>query len=224
VVSRIAVDYCVVIRSALLAMPANLPIVVVFLHLLIDTTHRSKTLPYITPLCLLWEHFEFGTTQTQRKATSCVGACRDLALSLGACAVFSRVPALQTKESNMNNTCTLIGRVVANPVLSTTKNTQTPIAQFSLAVKDYAKKGQEQDAEFHDIKAFNGNSKRVMELLHKGREVVVVGRLTYERFTTKDGVNVKKAVILMSSFHVFGRKPDAESAEEPVEMEAREAC
>lgn len=56
----------------------------------------------------------------------------------------------------MNNTITLVGRVVQDPVKKSIPAKETTLAEFSIAVKDYSKKGQENDAIFFfGVKAFN---------------------------------------------------------------------
>src|SRR5277367_2657532 len=106
----------------------------------------------------------------------------------------------------MNNTITLVGRVVEAPVKKSIPAKDTTVAEFSLAVKDYAKKGQENDAYFFDVKAFNGGVDRVMEYITKGREIVVNGRFSVEDYKRKDGTHVIKYVVILNGFHLCGSK------------------
>jgi len=92
----------------------------------------------------------------------------------------------------MNNTITLVGRVVQDPVKKSIPAKETTLAEFSIAVKDYSKKGQENDAIFFDVKAFNGQVDRIMEYVKKGREIVVNGRVAVENYNRKDGSQVIK--------------------------------
>ena len=81
----------------------------------------------------------------------------------------------------MNNTITLVGRVVQDPVKKSIPAKDTVLAEFSIAVKDYSKKGQDNDAIFFDVKAFNGQVDRIMEYIKKGREIVVNGLVSANR-------------------------------------------
>jgi len=108
----------------------------------------------------------------------------------------------------MNNTITLVGRVVQEPVKKTIPAKETTIAEFSLAVKDYSKKGLEHDAIFFDIKAFNGNVDRVMEYISKGREVVINGRVAVEDYKRNDGTQVLKYVVILNGFHLCGSRQE----------------
>ena len=106
----------------------------------------------------------------------------------------------------MNNQITLVGRVVQNPVQKSFPAKSTTIAEFALAVKDYSKKGQSNDAIFFDIKAFNGQVERVMEYVTKGREVIINGRVATENYTRQDGSKVLKYVVILNGFHLCGSK------------------
>ena len=108
----------------------------------------------------------------------------------------------------MNNNITLVGRVVESPVKKSIPAKDTTVAEFSLAVKDYSKKGQEIDAIFFDVKAFNGSVDRVMDYITKGREIVINGRVSVENYKRKDGTLVIKYVVILNGFHLCGGKLD----------------
>ena len=108
----------------------------------------------------------------------------------------------------MNNVINLVGRVVQDPVQKSFPNKATTIAEFSLAVKDYSKKVQANDAIFFDVKAFNGQVERVMEYVTKGREIIVNGRVATENYTRQDGSKVLKYVVILNGFHLCGSKLD----------------
>lgn len=123
----------------------------------------------------------------------------------------------------MNNSLTLVGRVVQDPIKKSIPAKDTTVAEFSLAVKDYSKKGQENDAIFFDVKAFNGQVDRVMEYITKGREIVITGRVAVESYTRKDGTQIVKYVVIMNGFHLCGSKLDkVEVAPEPEAADSKE--
>ena len=76
-------------------------------------------------------------------------------------------------------------------------------------MKDYSKKGQEDDSIYFDVKAFNGQVDRVISYISKGREIVITGRIAVENYTRKDGTKVVKYVVIMNGFHLCGNKPEA---------------
>ncbi len=123
----------------------------------------------------------------------------------------------------MNNTIILVGRVVQDPIKKSIPAKDTVLAEFSLAVKDYSKKGQENDAIFFDVKAFNGQVDRVVEYIKKGREIVINGRVSVESYTRKDGTQVVKYVVILNGFHLCGSKLDkAEVAPEGASADSKE--
>ena len=121
----------------------------------------------------------------------------------------------------MNNTITLVGRVVQDPVKKSIPAKDTVLAEFSIAVKDYSKKGQDNDAIFFDVKAFNGQVDRIMEYIKKGREIVVNGRVSVENYNRKDGTQVIKYAVILNGFHLCGSKLD--NAEEAAPAEGASA-
>ena len=108
----------------------------------------------------------------------------------------------------MNNSITLVGRVVADPIKKSFQAKDTVLAEFSLAVKDYSKKGQDDDAIYFDVKAFNGQVDRIMEYVTKGREIVITGRVSVESYKSKDGTKTVKYVVILNGFHLCGGKLD----------------
>jgi single stranded DNA-binding protein len=124
----------------------------------------------------------------------------------------------------MNNSITLVGRVVADPVKKSIPKKDTTVAEFSIAVKDYSKKGQDDDAIYFDVKTFNGQVDRTMEYIEKGREIVINGRVAVEKYVRKaDGAHVTKYVVIMNGFHLCGSKMDkTEVAPDPSEPQTKE--
>lgn len=115
----------------------------------------------------------------------------------------------------MNNCITLAGRVVKDPIKKSIPAKNTSLAEFSIAVKDYSKKGMEDDGMYFDVKAFNGNVDKVVEYIAKGREIVIFGRVSVESYTRNDGGSVTKYVVILNGFHLCGSKLDvAETSSE----------
>jgi len=141
-----------------------------------------------------------------------------LVLGLGA-------PKTHLEVHIMNNQLTIIGRVGQSPVSRTMPESENKVVKFSLGVTEYNSKKDEESTLWIDVDAWNGLGERVMQTVTKGREVLLTGRLAISKFTkTVDGntIEVHKPVLKLTSFHLCGPKPKAES-ETAGEAEASES-
>lgn len=116
----------------------------------------------------------------------------------------------------MNNSITLIGRLTHDLKVETFADNKTKVS-FSIAVKNYDK---EKESTFFDIQCWNGVAERAIDMLSKGKEVVLVGRMQcnkYERNIEGTKVPWKAWYVQMTGFHVPGKKSDSEekSSESP---------
>ena len=114
----------------------------------------------------------------------------------------------------MNNQITLIGHVGQNPQIKTFGDTGNQVVKFSLAVKEYSSNSDEEKTMWIDVDAWSGVGERVSKTVTKGREVVVVGRLAISSYPKEiNGVTVQmtKPIIKLTSFHLCGPKPAAQS-------------
>lgn len=125
----------------------------------------------------------------------------------------------------MNNQITVIGHVGQDPHSVSFGDTGNKMVKFSIAVKEYSSKSDEQKTLWLDVDAWNGLGDRVLQTVTKGREVVVNGRLgvsTYNKEINGAKVQMSKPVIKLSSFHLCGRKPisngDSQSEEIGAEL------
>lgn len=114
----------------------------------------------------------------------------------------------------MNNQTMLIGHVGAQPEI-TYFASGAKLAKFSLAVKEMP--GTDKETTFWaQIEAWGNVADRVEKAVTKGREVVVTGRLSVSAYTSKkkDGseVEVERPVIKLNTFHLCGKKPEAEGS------------
>lgn len=103
----------------------------------------------------------------------------------------------------MNNLVSFTGRVGQEPQEIQLSDEEKSLAKFGLAVKTF----DEDEVLWLDVEAWNGNSKRVMTLITKGREVVVSGRLRINKYVDKEGIPVEKPVVVLNSFYLCGAKP-----------------
>lgn len=112
----------------------------------------------------------------------------------------------------MNNSITLVGHVGQAP--QEHKFTSgARLAKFSLAVKEFSQNDDDKTL-WIDVQAWNGMAERVLSAITKGRELVVVGRLSVDQYERKrdDGIieSVSKPIVRLSSFHLCGSRPKSE--------------
>lgn len=113
----------------------------------------------------------------------------------------------------MNNQITLVGHVGQKPHSVSFGDTGNKVVKFSIAVKEYSSKSDEQKTLWLDVDAWNGLGDRVLSTVTKGRELVIHGRLGISTYSKEiDGVQVQmsKPIIKLSSFHLCGPKPKSD--------------
>jgi single stranded DNA-binding protein len=118
----------------------------------------------------------------------------------------------------MNNQLTLIGRVGQEPRAVLFPDTGNKVAKFSLGVTEFSNKKEEEDTLWIDVDAWNGLGENVMQYVTKGREVMLMGRLSINIFSKEvDGkmLEVHKPILKLTSFHLCGPKPSADSEGKP---------
>jgi len=113
----------------------------------------------------------------------------------------------------LRNKVSLIGRLGAQPELVTFESGKT-LARFSIATnegyKDKSGNWQEQ-TQWHNITAWGNTAKLVGDILSKGQEVIVQGRLVNKSYETKTGEKRYSTEIEMSEFLAIGTKNDGKS-------------
>ncbi|MEZ4536952.1 MAG: single-stranded DNA-binding protein [Cyanobacteriota/Melainabacteria group bacterium] len=115
----------------------------------------------------------------------------------------------------MNNQLTLVGHVGQDPRSISFEDTGNKVVKFSLAVKEYSANKDEKATLWIDVDCWNGLGDRVLNVITKGREVVITGRLAMTTFTKEiDGVSVKmsKPFVRLTSFHLCGPRPASDEA------------
>ena len=76
------------------------------------------------------------------------------------------------------NKVVLLGRLTKDPDVRYTQTTNTLVASFTLAVnRRFTKQGEERQADFINIVAWNKTGEFVSKYFKKGQQVAVVGRL-----------------------------------------------
>jgi len=119
----------------------------------------------------------------------------------------------------MNNHVMLVGHVGAAPE-TRVFDTGTKLTSFSLAVKMLAGTQKERTVWFK-VKAWGPVADRAEKYVTRGRELVVTGQLDIETYTAEGNIRKDKPVIRLTTFHLCGKKPEADTGETPVEAEAQ---
>lgn len=93
------------------------------------------------------------------------------------------------------NRITLVGRLVADPVLLT-RSADSVVARFSLAVNRFARG--EELADFFDCVTFKQNAEYALNRLKKGMPVLVEGSLQTRTYQTKTGEKRKVYEVIVT--------------------------
>jgi single-strand DNA-binding protein len=107
----------------------------------------------------------------------------------------------------MINKVTLIGHVGGEAETRTLEN-GTTVARFSLATNEGYKDKDgnwQNQTEWHNIVAWRDLADRA-KMLKKGSTVYVEGKLSYRKYTDKDGVEKSLTDIVASSFRMLDKK------------------
>ena len=112
----------------------------------------------------------------------------------------------------MNKTF-LIGRLTAKPELKYTSS-NIPVTNFNLAVDRQPKEDGTKDTDFIEIRVWRKQAENVCKYLDKGSLVAIEGRIQTEKFTTKDGENRYKTLVIAERVMFLNSKKKEETKEE----------
>ena len=116
------------------------------------------------------------------------------------------------------NKAFLIGRLTAKPELKyTTSN--IAVTSFNLAIDRPPKEDGTKDTDFIEIRVWRKQAENVCKYLDKGSLVAIEGRIQTEKFTTKDGENRYKTLVIAERVMFLNSKKKEESKEEPQQIE-----
>lgn len=114
------------------------------------------------------------------------------------------------------NKVELMGRLTKDPEIRYTQTSNTPVANFTLAVNRRWKKDTERQADFINIVAWNKTAEFVSKYFQKGLQVIVIGRMENDSYENSKGEKVYKTNVIAEE--VFF----AESKKEQPEQETNE--
>ena len=108
----------------------------------------------------------------------------------------------------MINKVTLIGHLGQDPEIRRLEN-GTPVGRFSLATNDSYKDASGElveNTEWHNIVVWRQQAETAERLLKKGALVYVEGKLSYRKYTDKNGVEKMSTDIVANTFRLMGKK------------------
>lgn len=111
------------------------------------------------------------------------------------------------------NKVMLIGRLTAKPELKYT-NSNVAVTSFSLAVDRPVREDGTKDTDFIEIRVWRKQAENVCKYLDKGSLVAIEGRVQTEKFTTKDGENRYKTLVIAERVMFLNSKKKEETKEE----------
>ena len=86
------------------------------------------------------------------------------------------------------NKVALLGRLTADPETRYTQTNNTMVVSFNLAVnRRFTKQGEERQADFINVVAWNKTAEFVSKYFNKGQQVVVVGRIQTRNYDDEQG-------------------------------------
>ncbi len=108
----------------------------------------------------------------------------------------------------MINKVTLIGHLGQDPEIRRLEN-GTPVGRFSLATSESYKDATGElktDTEWHNIVVWRQQAELAERLLKKGTLVYVEGKISYRKYTDKNGIERTLTDIVASTFRLMGKK------------------
>lgn len=110
------------------------------------------------------------------------------------------------------NKIILVGRLTAEPQISTGGANNTSIAKYGIAVDRRYKREGGPTADFFNVTSFGKQAEFIGNYMHKGTKVVLEGELQNDNYTNKEGQKVYRDQIICNSIEFAESKKVAESS------------
>lgn len=109
----------------------------------------------------------------------------------------------------VQNSVTLIGYLGQNPEKRDTKN-GLPMATFSIATKEtYTKEGEKiTKTQWHKCVSYGKTSELILQYTKKGSHVAVMGQITYNNYTDKEGKERNSTNIKVTGINFLDSKKE----------------
>ena len=110
------------------------------------------------------------------------------------------------------NKVVLMGRLTRDPEVRYTSTNNTLVASFSLAVnRRFAKQGEERQADFINITAWDKTGEFCSKYFKKGQQVGIIGRIQTRNYDDKDGKKVYVTEVVAEEAYFADSKRDSEA-------------
>ena len=111
------------------------------------------------------------------------------------------------------NKVILMGRLTRDPEVRYTQTNNTLVASFSLAVnRRFVRQGEERQADFINIVAWNKTGEFVSKYFKKGQQVAVIGRLQTRNWEDDQGQKHYITEVVAEETYFADSKRDGDSA------------
>ena len=111
------------------------------------------------------------------------------------------------------NKVVLMGRLTRDPEVRYTSTNNTLVASFSLAVnRRFAKAGEERQADFINITAWDKTGEFCSKYFKKGQQVGIIGRIQTRNYDDKDGKKVYVTEVVAEEAYFADSKREGEGS------------
>ena len=111
------------------------------------------------------------------------------------------------------NKVILMGRLTRDPEVRYTQTNNTLVASFSLAVnRRFARPGEERQADFINIVAWNKTGEFCSKYFKKGQQVSIIGRIQTRSWDDENGQKRYATEVIAEEAHFADSKRDGEGA------------
>ncbi len=105
------------------------------------------------------------------------------------------------------NKVILLGRLTKDPDVRYTQSTNTQVTIFTLAInRRFVKQGEERQADFINIVAWNKTAEFVSKYFKKGQQVGVIGRIQTRNYDDEQGIKHYITEVIAEEVYFAGDK------------------
>lgn len=109
------------------------------------------------------------------------------------------------------NKLIIVGNLTADPELRYTQSGKS-VCNFTVAVNE--RRGEQQEAKFFRVAAWNNLAENIKQYLHKGNKVLVVGRVGCEAYKASDGSPRASLTVMANEVEFLSGRSEAQEAQE----------
>lgn len=113
------------------------------------------------------------------------------------------------------NTCTVSGRLTADPVIKYTAS-NLAICSFSIANNVYSKSAEKNSkVNFFNVVAFGKTAETIEKYMNKGSRIFITGQMSFSKWQDKaSGQNRSKVEIIVNDFEFVDKRSDSNTQQD----------